>query len=164
MLTQLCPSPNFPYQVWHRSVITFNPYVPLLPPSQVWHPDVRFYQVVDKQGAPLAFFFLDPYSRPAEKRGGAWMDSVCGRSRVMAPGGSPVRLPVAHMVCNQTPPLGDEPSLMTFREVRREGLEGSNGGQLMGKQGVRQTHCALYLCDTHVVCNQAPLLRTSLVS
>lgn len=28
-----------------------------------------------------------------------------------------VRLPVAHMVCNQTPPVGDKPSLMTFREV-----------------------------------------------
>ena len=27
------------------------------------------------------------------------------------------RLPVAHVVCNQNPPIGDEPSLMTFREV-----------------------------------------------
>lgn len=31
--------------------------------------------------------------------------------------GSGVRLPVGHMVCNQTPPIGDAPSLMTFREV-----------------------------------------------
>jgi len=57
----------------------------------------------------------DPYSRPSEKRGGAWMDEVVGRSRLLAPAGESVRLPVAHMVCNQTPPVGDKPSLMTFR-------------------------------------------------
>jgi oligopeptidase A len=64
-----------------------------------------------------AYFYLDPYSRPAEKRGGAWMDEVVGRSKLLAPSGSAVRLPVAHMVCNQSPPIGDQPSLMTFREV-----------------------------------------------
>ena len=64
-----------------------------------------------------AYFYLDPYSRPAEKRGGAWMDEVIGRSKALAPAGAAVRLPCAHMVCNQTPPVGDKPSLMTFREV-----------------------------------------------
>lgn len=34
-----------------------------------------------------------------------------------APQGQHLRLPCAHMVCNQTPPIGDKPSLMTFREV-----------------------------------------------
>merc|ERR1712176_1574651 len=37
--------------------------------------------------------------------------------KILAPEGQKVRLPVAHMVCNQTPPIGDTPSLMTFREV-----------------------------------------------
>lgn len=82
----------------------------------VWHEDVRFF-VVKKGGAPKAYFYLDPYSRPAEKRGGAWMDEVCGQSKLFAREGENVRLPVAHMVCNQTPPVGDKPSLMTFREV-----------------------------------------------
>lgn len=45
------------------------------------------------------------------------MDEVVGRSRVMSRSGSSLRLPVAHMVCNQMPPVGDKPSLMTFREV-----------------------------------------------
>lgn len=45
------------------------------------------------------------------------MDEVCGQSRLFAREGEEVRLPVAHMVCNQTPPIGDKPSLMTFREV-----------------------------------------------
>ena len=45
------------------------------------------------------------------------MDEVCGQSKLFAVDGADVRLPVAHMVCNQTPPVGDKPSLMTFREV-----------------------------------------------
>ncbi|GBG65612.1 hypothetical protein CBR_g51495 [Chara braunii] len=85
--------------------------------APVWHADVRFFRVEDLQGEPLAFFYLDPYSRPAEKRGGAWMDEVVGRSRLLALPNESVRLPVAHVVCNQSPPVGDKPSLMTFREV-----------------------------------------------
>ncbi|XP_074308109.1 putative cytosolic oligopeptidase A [Silene latifolia] len=85
--------------------------------APVWNKDVRFYCVKDSSGAPIAYFYFDPYSRPSEKRGGAWMDEVVSRSRVLSRGGSPVRLPVAHMVCNQTPPVGEKPSLMTFREV-----------------------------------------------
>ena len=68
-------------------------------------------------GEVIAYFYLDPYSRPSEKKGGAWMDEVFGRSKLFAPKGSYARLPVAHMVCNQTPPVGTKPSLMTFREV-----------------------------------------------
>ena len=68
-------------------------------------------------GEVIAYFYLDPYSRPSEKRGGAWMDEVFARSKLFAPKGSRARLPVAHMVCNQTPPVGTKPSLMTFREV-----------------------------------------------
>jgi Zn-dependent oligopeptidase len=41
----------------------------------VWHSDVRFFKVL-AGGAPRAYFYLDPYSRPAEKRGGAWMAEV----------------------------------------------------------------------------------------
>ncbi|KAJ3691415.1 hypothetical protein LUZ61_020579 [Rhynchospora tenuis] len=85
--------------------------------APVWNPDVRFYCVKDSSGQPIAYFYFDPYSRPAEKRGGAWMDEVFARSRVLAPPGAPIRLPIAHMVCNQMPPVGDKPSLMTFREV-----------------------------------------------
>ena len=45
--------------------------------APVWHPDVRFFKITDPaSGEPLAYFYLDPYSRPAEKRGGAWMDEV----------------------------------------------------------------------------------------
>lgn len=85
--------------------------------APVWNNDVKFFCVKDSSGSPVAYFYFDPYSRPSEKRQGAWMDEVVARSRVLSPDGNSSRLPVAHMVCNQTPPVGSKPSLMTFREV-----------------------------------------------
>jgi oligopeptidase A len=79
----------------------------------VWHEDVRYYKVYDSNDQQIAAFYLDPYSRPADKRGGAWMD-VC-RARRFTKGQS--QLPVAYLVCNGTPPVGQKPSLMTFSEV-----------------------------------------------
>lgn len=84
----------------------------------VWHEDVRFFRICDEHDREIAAFYLDPYSRPAEKRGGAWMDECVGRSRLLAPSGQAVRLPVAYLICNQTPPVGDQPSLMSFSELR----------------------------------------------
>ncbi|KAG6383453.1 hypothetical protein SASPL_156792 [Salvia splendens] len=52
--------------------------------APVWNKDVSFYQVKDSSNAPIAYFYFDPYSRPSEKRGGAWADLVVGRSSVEA--------------------------------------------------------------------------------
>jgi oligopeptidase A len=81
--------------------------------AQVWHKDVRFFKVKDdKTGEYIASFFLDPYSRPAEKRGGAWVDICLNKSKVLN------RKPVAYIICNGSPPAAEaDPSLMTFREV-----------------------------------------------
>ncbi len=92
-----------------------------------WHGDVRYFKVKDEHGADVAGFFLDPYARPAEKRGGAWMDDCVTRRRTA----SGVRLPVAYLCCNQTPPVGDAPSLMTFREVETLFHEFGHGLQHM---------------------------------
>lgn len=85
--------------------------------APVWHPDVRYFQISDDTGSPIAYFYLDPYSRPAEKRGGAWMDTCINRAKITQNGTSTTRLPVAYLVCNQTPPIDGQPSLMTFNEV-----------------------------------------------
>ena len=85
--------------------------------TPVWHEDVHFFRVRGEAGEELAAFYLDPYSRPAEKRGGAWMDECVGRSRLLAQPGQAVRLPVAYLICNQTPPIDGKPSLMSFYEV-----------------------------------------------
>ena len=85
--------------------------------APVWHEDVRYFQIADESGAAIAFFYLDPYSRPAEKRGGAWMNDCIGRAKMTVEGKTETRLPVAYLTCNQTPPVDDKPSLMTFGEV-----------------------------------------------
>ena len=92
-----------------------------------WHQDVRYYRINDEHGQALAGFYLDPYSRPADKRGGAWMADCIQRSRTT----SGLRLPVAHLVCNGTPPTGEVPSLMTFREVETLFHEFGHGLQHM---------------------------------
>lgn len=99
--------------------------------APVWHPDVRYFQVADQSGQPIAHFYLDPYSRPAEKRGGAWMDECISRARVVGATGASLRLPVAYLVCNQTPPVDDKPSLMTFGEVETLFHEFGHGLQHM---------------------------------
>jgi oligopeptidase A len=94
----------------------------------VWDPSVRFFRIADESGRDRAAFYLDPFSRPANKRGGAWMDNAIDRKR-RADGS--VRLPVAYLVCNQTPPIGATPSLMTFREVETLFHEFGHGLQHM---------------------------------
>jgi oligopeptidase A len=85
--------------------------------APVWHEDVRYFQIADETGSSIAYFYLDPYSRPAEKRGGAWMDVCINRGKIADNGVNTIRLPVAYLICNQTPPVDDKPSLMTFYEV-----------------------------------------------
>jgi oligopeptidase A len=94
--------------------------------TDVWHPDVQFFNIKDTEsGEYIASFYLDPYSRPADKRGGAWMDVCVGRSKVLQ------RKPVAYLPCNGSPPVGDQPSLMTFREVETLFHEFGHGLQHM---------------------------------
>ena len=78
----------------------------------VWHPSVRFYDLLDKDGRTVAGFFLDPYSR-TEKRSGAWMDE-CVVAKALPTG---TALPVAQLVCNFTAPVGAHPSQLTHDEV-----------------------------------------------
>jgi oligopeptidase A len=85
--------------------------------APVWHEDVKYFQVSNEADEVIAHFYLDAYSRPSEKRGGAWMDDCLGRARLEIDGKSVTRLPVAYLTCNQTPPVDGKPSLMTFPEV-----------------------------------------------
>ncbi len=95
--------------------------------APIWNSDVRYYEVFDESQQHIAGFYLDPYSRPKDKRGGAWMADCIARS--VSPDGT--RLPVAHLVCNSTPPTDDVPSLMTFREVETLFHEFGHGLQHM---------------------------------
>jgi oligopeptidase A len=92
-----------------------------------WNDDVRFFRV-QRDGKEIAAFFLDPYARPADKRGGAWMDDCITRRR-HADGS--VRLPVAYLVCNQPPPADGKPSLLPLRDVETLFHEFGHGLQHM---------------------------------
>lgn len=85
--------------------------------APVWHDDVKYFQITDENEELIAHFYLDPYSRPSEKRGGAWMSDCIGRAKMTVEGKTSTRLPVAYLICNQTPPVDGKPSLMTFMEV-----------------------------------------------
>ncbi|MBS0611680.1 MAG: M3 family metallopeptidase [Proteobacteria bacterium] len=82
------------------------------PGVSVWHPSVRFYDLIDERGETFAGFYLDPYSR-TEKRSGAWMDE-CVVRKVLPAGSAP---PIAQLVCNFTAPVNGKPSLLTHEEV-----------------------------------------------
>jgi oligopeptidase A len=78
----------------------------------LWHPEVRFYEVLAQSGERLASFYLDPYAR-ANKRSGAWMDDCVGRKQL----NGELTLPVAYLVCNSLPPQDDRPALLTHDDV-----------------------------------------------
>jgi Zn-dependent oligopeptidase len=79
---------------------------------QVYHPDVKVYEVVDEDDKHLAVFYADFFPRPG-KRNGAWMTSFRGQKKV---NGEDIR-PHVSIVCNFTKPTGTQPSLLTFNEV-----------------------------------------------
>lgn len=80
----------------------------------VWHENVKFYDVFDETDTLRGSFYLDLYARE-KKRGGAWMDDAVTR-RFDSEGN--LQLPVAFLVCNFNRPVGDKPALFTHDEVQ----------------------------------------------
>ncbi|XP_033117773.1 probable cytosolic oligopeptidase A isoform X2 [Anneissia japonica] len=121
------PLPKVLHGLFNLTSFLFN--VEILPDYEstieTWHPDVKFFNINDDAGNRIASFYLDPFSRPAEKRGGAWMDSCLEKSEILD------RRPVAYLVCNQSPPVNGKTSLMTFREVETLFHEFGHGLQHM---------------------------------
>jgi len=95
--------------------------------APVWDQSVRYFTIHDDAGKEIAAFFLDPYSRPENKRGGAWMN-VCLDRRETKSG---LVHPIAYLICNGTPPVGNKPSLMSFDQVRTLFHEFGHGLQHM---------------------------------
>ncbi|MDH4655810.1 oligopeptidase A [Pseudomonas sp. BN606] len=77
-----------------------------------WHPDVRLFEI-SENGQHVGRFFFDLYAR-ANKRGGAWMDGARDKRRNTR---GELIAPVANLVCNFTPAVGDKPALLTHDEV-----------------------------------------------
>ncbi|WP_343652508.1 M3 family metallopeptidase [Stenotrophomonas sp.] len=81
--------------------------------APVWHDDVRFFRLVDAQGALVGQFYLDLYAREG-KRGGAWMDD-CRNRRVRADGS--VQTPLVYLVCNFGRGADGKPATFSHNEV-----------------------------------------------
>ena len=76
----------------------------------VYQPDVRVFEVFDKDGSPLALFYCDYFKRD-NKNGGAWMDNLVGQSKLIG------TKPVIYNVCNFTKPAAGQPALLSFSDV-----------------------------------------------
>jgi oligopeptidase A len=82
--------------------------------AAVWHDSVRIYRV-ERDGALVGQFYLDPFSRSG-KRPGAWMADARGRWR-RPDGAHALQTPVAYLVCNFTPPLPGRDALLTHNDL-----------------------------------------------
>jgi peptidyl-dipeptidase Dcp len=76
----------------------------------LYHPDMKAFEVIDKNGKSKALFYTDYFRRPT-KRGGAWMDGFQKQSRQWN------QLPIIFNVCNSAKAPEGQPSLLTWDEV-----------------------------------------------
>ena len=76
----------------------------------LYHPDMKAFEVIDRDGKSKALFYCDYYRRPT-KRGGAWMDGFQKQSRQWQ------QLPIIFNVCNNALAPEGKPSLLTWDEV-----------------------------------------------
>ena len=78
----------------------------------MYHPDARFFEILDATGKARAGFYLDACARP-KKRAGAWMDDCVGRKDI----GAEHTVPVAYLVCNFLPAAKGLSPLLTHDDV-----------------------------------------------
>jgi oligopeptidase A len=86
---------------------------------QVWHPDVKFFNINDPNGKLIGQFYVDLYARPG-KQGGAWMDDAITRRRIGREEHD-IQTPVAYLNCNFAKPVNLNgqlrPAVFTHDEV-----------------------------------------------
>jgi len=87
--------------------------------ADIWHRDVRFFDVFDLKKSstvPIANFYLDPYARGVDKfrkeRESGWVSTIKSKSKVAN------SIPLVAMIFNFLPPIGDKPSLLSFDDVK----------------------------------------------
>jgi len=76
----------------------------------VYQPEVRVFEVFDKDGSTLGLMYFDYFKRD-NKQGGAWMDNFVDQSKVLG------TKPVIYNVCNFTKPAEGGPALLSFDDV-----------------------------------------------
>ncbi|HTB30934.1 MAG TPA: M3 family metallopeptidase, partial [Bacteroidia bacterium] len=76
----------------------------------VYNPDVKVFEVFDKDGTSMALFYCDYFKRD-NKNGGAWMANLVDQSKLLG------TKPVIYNICNFTKPAEGQPALISFDDV-----------------------------------------------
>ncbi|WP_108471757.1 peptidyl-dipeptidase Dcp [Rhodanobacter thiooxydans] len=76
----------------------------------VYQPDMRVFEVFDKDGSSMALFYTDYFKRD-NKNGGAWMDNLVTQSKLLG------TKPVIYNVANFSKPAAGQPALLSFDDV-----------------------------------------------
>lgn len=83
----------------------------------VYHPDVRVFEIRDREDRLVAMFLGDYFAR-SSKRSGAWMSSYQSQHRLPLPNGSVGEIPIIYNVCNFAKPAEGKPALLSLDDAR----------------------------------------------
>ncbi|GLR54712.1 M3 family metallopeptidase [Shinella yambaruensis] len=83
----------------------------------VYHPDVRVFEIRDRDDRLVAMFLGDYFAR-ASKRSGAWMSAYQSQHRLPLKNGSVGELPIIYNVCNFAKPAEGKPALLSLDDAR----------------------------------------------
>lgn len=83
----------------------------------VYHPDVRVFEIRDRDDRLVAMFLGDYFAR-ASKRSGAWMSAYQSQHRLPLKNGSVGELPIIYNICNFAKPAEGKPALLSLDDAR----------------------------------------------
>ena len=83
----------------------------------VYHPDVRVFEIRDRDDKLVAMFLGDYFAR-SSKRSGAWMSAYQSQHRLPLPNGSVGEIPIVYNVCNFAKPAEGKPALLSLDDAR----------------------------------------------
>lgn len=118
-LRQYFPLPTVLSGLFEHIETLFNVKIVESKKADIWHKDVRFFDVFDlnvSSTVPVANFYLDLYARGSDKfrkeQDSGWMSTIKSKSKVCNSN------PLVALIFNFPPPMGDKPSLLSFRDVQ----------------------------------------------
>jgi peptidyl-dipeptidase Dcp len=85
--------------------------------TPVYHPDVRVFEIRDRDDKLVAMFLGDYFAR-SSKRSGAWMSAYQSQHRLPLKNGASGEIPIVYNVCNFAKPAEGKPALLSLDDAR----------------------------------------------